>query len=60
MKIVAEIIAQIYWKMIHIFAVPCEERGAFLCSNDRCIPISFVCDGTNDCSGSEDEQNCPG
>ena len=31
------------------------DHNGFLCDNDDCIPISFVCDGDNDCGGWEDE-----
>lgn len=29
----------------------------FKCSNNRCIPKRWLCDGTNDCGNSEDESN---
>lgn len=29
----------------------------FKCSNNRCIPKRWLCDGTNDCGNNEDESN---
>ena len=34
---------------------PC---GGFTCNDGQCISEGWVCDGDNDCSGSEDEDNC--
>ncbi|XP_021351066.1 deleted in malignant brain tumors 1 protein-like isoform X2 [Mizuhopecten yessoensis] len=36
-------------------------EGTFFCfteSKARCIPDTFQCDGENDCTGGEDEENC--
>nr|XP_034315440.1 uncharacterized protein LOC105331596 isoform X4 [Crassostrea gigas] len=30
------------------------------CSNRKCVPIRYICDGDNDCGDMSDEQNCPG
>lgn len=30
----------------------------YTCLNGECIPDSWLCDGVNDCSKGEDEQNC--
>ncbi|RZC33374.1 Ldl recept a and/or fn3 domain containing protein [Asbolus verrucosus] len=34
---------------------PC---NGFQCPNKRCILLSWVCDGTKDCPGGEDESDC--
>lgn len=34
-------------------------RNQFMCDTGRCISKAYVCDGFPDCSGSEDETNCP-
>uniref|UniRef100_A0A182RW24 Sortilin-related receptor n=1 Tax=Anopheles funestus TaxID=62324 RepID=A0A182RW24_ANOFN len=31
----------------------------FRCDSGTCIPKRFVCDGYSDCTGGEDEANCP-
>ncbi|XP_078593117.1 sortilin-related receptor-like isoform X1 [Branchiostoma floridae x Branchiostoma japonicum] len=31
----------------------------FTCSNEHCIPMSWICDHDNDCGDFSDEQNCP-
>ena len=38
----------------------CSERGLFDCktSTNDCIEKSLICDGYNDCSNGNDEQNC--
>nr|XP_032812697.1 von Willebrand factor-like [Petromyzon marinus] len=39
---------------------PCCNNSQFNChsSGCQCIPNSWVCDGTDDCTGGEDEDNC--
>ena len=39
------------------FYGPCNGSEQFQCS-DGCIFSKYVCDGENDCSGGEDEENC--
>ena len=35
--------------------------NSFRCNNKRCIQISRVCDGTNDCQdNSDEEEGCHG
>ncbi|CAF4840922.1 unnamed protein product, partial [Rotaria sp. Silwood2] len=34
-------------------------NGRFQCRNSRCIPLSYKCDGDDDCHDNSDEQNCP-
>lgn len=34
-------------------------KNQYMCDNGRCISKSYVCDGFPDCTGGEDEINCP-
>ena len=47
------------WKLkcLNISSATCAE---FTCEDWKCIYNSWVCDGDNDCSGGDDEANCPG
>ncbi|XP_052695198.1 low-density lipoprotein receptor-related protein 2-like isoform X2 [Crassostrea angulata] len=36
------------------------EADKMMCSNTKCVPISFICDGDNDCGDFSDERNCTG
>jgi len=29
------------------------------CDNGHCVPLSYICDGDNDCTDSSDERYCP-
>lgn len=31
---------------------------SFSCSNGRCVPRYYQCDGVDDCHDNSDEQNC--
>lgn len=33
--------------------------GFFTCSNKKCLPSLYRCDGENDCGDNADEENCP-
>ncbi|KAG8454062.1 hypothetical protein GDO86_000629 [Hymenochirus boettgeri] len=35
------------------------EAGEFTCSNGKCIPLNFSCNGENDCADLSDEVCCP-
>ena len=40
--------------------VKCDELTEFKCQiENSCIEKSWVCDGTDDCLGNEDEASCP-
>ncbi len=30
----------------------------FPCNNNKCIPLTWLCDGDNDCGDNSDEENC--
>lgn len=34
-------------------------KNQFMCDSGRCISKAYVCDGFPDCTGGEDETNCP-
>ncbi|KJH44241.1 Low-density lipoprotein receptor domain class A [Dictyocaulus viviparus] len=36
----------------------CDEHLAFTCNDRKCVPQMLVCDGIEDCSEGEDEENC--
>ena len=40
-------------------APTCDPSSQFTCGDGECFPISFHCDGDNDCLDSSDEQGCP-
>ena len=37
----------------------CEGAFQFACWDGQCLDINQQCDGVTDCSGGEDEQECP-
>ena len=40
------------------FPAECEEPQSYQCSDGRCIPYYYLCDGFADCTSMEDEVNC--
>ncbi|KAJ7398499.1 low-density lipoprotein receptor class A domain-containing protein 3-like protein [Pitangus sulphuratus] len=41
------------------FTNECNIPGNFMCSNGRCIPGAWQCDGLPDCFDDSDEKECP-
>ncbi|NWZ08779.1 LRAD3 protein, partial [Agelaius phoeniceus] len=41
------------------FTNECNIPGNFMCSNGRCIPGAWQCDGLTDCFDDSDEKECP-
>ncbi|XP_008945027.1 PREDICTED: low-density lipoprotein receptor class A domain-containing protein 3-like, partial [Merops nubicus] len=41
------------------FTTECNIPGNFMCSNGRCIPGAWQCDGLPDCFDDSDEKECP-
>ncbi|KAM4617159.1 low-density lipoprotein receptor class A domain-containing protein 3 [Discoglossus pictus] len=41
------------------FTTECNIPGNFMCSNGRCIPGAWHCDGMPDCFDESDEKECP-
>ncbi|MEJ1278485.1 low density lipoprotein receptor class A domain containing 3 [Cricetulus griseus] len=41
------------------FTNECNIPGNFMCSNGRCIPGAWQCDGLPDCFDKSDEKECP-
>lgn len=40
------------------FTNECNIPGNFMCSNGRCIPGAWQCDGLPDCFDDSDEKEC--
>jgi len=46
--------------VVYIFAcVVCDGVTEMYCDNGHCVPLSYICDGDNDCTDSSDERYCP-
>lgn len=48
-----------YCENVCVVCTVCDENQ-FECTNSKCIPITYICDGENDCGDSSDEQECQG
>lgn len=48
-----------YCENVYVVCIVCDENQ-FECANSKCIPITYICDGENDCGDSSDEQECQG
>ena len=46
--------------LIFPFISVCSPNGFYCASHRSCIPISFRCDGSNNCGDGSDEKNCSG
>lgn len=49
----------IIWLIWHFVALECNTSSHFQCPNGPCIPLSWTCDGKEDCINTDmDEVNC--
>ena len=54
--------AKIIWLKINIWILggACSTHQ-FLCANEKCVPVSWTCDGEDDCGDNSDETtSCTG
>ena len=51
-------LGQVFDYVMNILASDSCPNGTFQCSDGKCISKSWLCDGENDCSDGQDEQNC--
>ena len=36
----------------------CDGVSEMYCDSGECVPLSYICDGDNDCRDASDERNC--
>jgi hypothetical protein len=48
----------INWQVLYILLLVAAECRGFSCGDDSCVPLSYRCDGDNDCTDETDELDC--
>jgi hypothetical protein len=47
-----------FYVFFFLFFPACDEDTQFECSDGSCISLEDKCNGSEDCEGGEDEENC--